>query len=330
MSAGESSGLPALGFLKTHKTGSSTITSIIHRIGDAKNLNFFLPAGQKHANGLGWPNAFPGKDAAEFNGVPHHQFDVVCNHAVYNDERMRSYLRPNPFFFTVLRHPMTQVQSAFDYYNPPCGADWSERIEWLQKVVDDSNDEAEMSRGQSLRAQFQNPQSHDLGWYEYEGGAAVFDANDDEVDKWIVEINQTVSLVMLTEYLDEGLVLMAKKLGLTMDDVKYYYMKSGGIHKPPSAEQASALRKLLHVDIHLYDHFSDRFWDEWDKAGGYDTLSDDLEELRGLNEHLQKACGDGDKDHCPWNYRTDSVQFTEYLKEKQAALATLAQIHPAL
>jgi len=316
--------VPPIGFVKTHRTGSSTIANVIHRLGDVKDLKFLLPASPAHANSLGWPGPFPGKDAAASNGLPKQQYDVICSTAVFNDGRMREYLKPSPFFLTVLRQPVSQIKSAFDFFAPPCEDDWDSRISWLTKL---SHGEAQLSdKAGSLRAQFLNPQASDLGWYEHvgfgsEGGAPSADRDDSAVNRWLGGISKTFGFVMLTEFFDEGMVLLRKKLGLEIKDVHYLRMRVGGKHSDLTDKQANKVEDLLPVDTLLYKHFNKTFWQEWEDAGGYELLGDELEELRLRNEVVEEACGEKDEAICMWNFQTDSVEYTEYLKQKQVILS---------
>lgn len=307
---------PPIAFVKTHRTGSSALASIIHRFGDRRDLSFVLPAGEKH--GLGWPAAFPGAEAVAFNSAPTHQYDVISNNAVLNEAHMRQYLKvqPEPFFFTVLRRPIAQVASSFDTYHHPAGEDWEMRIEWLEKLWF-MNDKLEASeKGPILEAYFQNPQAHDLGWYERVGGTPKYDFDDIAIQKWILEVDKTIGLVLLTEYLNEGLVLLAEKLGLEVTDMAYVQLKPKAAHLDPSESQAGKLRELYRVDLTLFDHFSKLFWQKWKQAGGYAKLQPKLQQLKLRNEALALACKENDEMMCTPQMQADSVEFTNYLKKK--------------
>ena len=68
-------------FLKTHKTGSSTIANIFFRYGDARNLTFALGADTI----LGWPEKFHiSHPLRMFGKAP----DILCSHARFNKEPM--------------------------------------------------------------------------------------------------------------------------------------------------------------------------------------------------------------------------------------------------
>lgn len=316
--------LPPIGFVKTHRTASSTVANIIHRLGDSRDLTFFLPSGGKgHANGLGWPSRFPGPDAAAFNGAPMHQFDAILNNAVYNDQEMRAYLRPSPFFFTTIRRPAAQLQSAFGAFAPPGMKNaWAERIEWLKNLWVEEDSLAKFSdRAEVVRAQFQNSQAHDLGWYQHVGNTRVFDQDDAAIHEWLGELESRLGLVLLTEHLDEGLVLLGRHLGLGLEDLAHLNLKVGSPQLTPTMEEAEQLEDIEHVDTLLYGHFNRTFWRSWAEAGGDEALAGSLRTLRKLNAELEASCskqpGFEDGLPCASGAQTDTAAFTEVLKKKQ-------------
>lgn len=314
--------LPPLVFVKTHRTGSSTIAGIIHRLGDERGLSFLLPSGER-AQGLGWPGPFPGPD---FAAKPTHSFDIICNNAVFAEEHMRRFLKPSPLFFTVLRQPVTQVQSAFEFFNPPCGNDWDARMAWLEKVTQTQDSSEELGpQGPNLVAQFRNSQAHDLGWYERQGQSSEFDHDDKAINTWLEEIHESLGFVMLSEYFNEGLVLLGKKLGVQVRDLAHVRLKSRdeqGEQRSESLtpEQVQRVERLAHVDVLLYDHSNQSFWNAWDNAGGYEELDDELQELRLRNDALEAACSKKNEQVCPWKFRTDSAEYTEMLRKRQTRL----------
>lgn len=325
--------LPAIGFVKTHRTGGSTVVNVLQRLGESRNLTFFMPPGgkDKDAMSLGWPEAFPGPDAAAVNGPPTHQFDVLCHDAVYDDEEMRAYLRPVPFFFTVLRRPAVQISSAFTAYKPPVGDTWDQRIGWLERLWLDDADFTMLQlgkRGPRLGAQFMNPQAHDLGWYQHVGGTAFFDQDDAAIMAWIGELKLSLGFVMLTEYFDEGLVLLGKRLGLEATDLAHILHERGEVVAPQSAlkvpvkellsGQAAKVEEILHVDTLLYGHFNRTFWHAWEEAGGHATMGRELEELKRRNLLLETACASNDAVVCPWSVKASVTEFTEYVKKREA------------
>lgn len=97
-------------FVKTHKTGGSTLANIVYRYGERHDLRFVLPLDDLR---LGWPQEFPGKFSADGNPSP--EYDLVSHHAVFNFARMRAFV-PQARFITIVREPVSQFTSAWYYF----------------------------------------------------------------------------------------------------------------------------------------------------------------------------------------------------------------------
>lgn len=308
------SSLAPLAFVKTHRTGGSTLANIVHRLGEKHNMSFLLPSGEHDKNSLGWPGPFPGADVANLLGQSVHRYDVICNNAVFDEKSMRRYLRPSPFFFTILRRPENQIESAFDFFKPPCGPSFADRLTWLQDLRGQSHSSSDAPRKATLRAAFVNPQAHDLGWYQ----RTSHGQDDESIHEWLAEVGEAFNLVLLAEYFDEGLVLFKRRLNLDLDDVVHLDMKRESREDDQrTPRQAAELKETLHVDDMLYNHFNRTFWRAWEREGGDAALRDEVDELRRRNAALRKDCEKGG-DACPWSLRADSAEYTEHLRAAQA------------
>lgn len=329
-----------IALIKTHKTGSTTLANIVFRLGEARRQRFLLNCtssseGPRCGSHLGWPGPFPPAGAEAMWGAPRHQFDILCNHAVYNDARMRGYLGPKPFFFTLLREPGARLQSAFAFFPGlarPGG--WAARAAKLEALEPGS-------RG---AARLRNSQAHDLGWYEW-AGSATQDENVDLISAWIGKLDRNLSLVILTEYFDEGLVLLRRRLDLALDDVSYARVEpeegaarheaaataataSPALPAAPEGALAAALARHGRVDSLLYEHFNRSFWQEWEVAGGWEALGPDLTSLREKNKALAQACREAEVTEgsilpseagaCSWRFRANDVHYPMALAARRA------------
>jgi len=175
-------------------------------------------------------------------------------------------------------------------------------------------------RGPVLKAQFRNSQAADLGWYEHAGGSAD-DQDNGAISEWIDNVDSSFGLVMLTEYFNEGLTLLRRKLGLDVSDLRYIRMKRGSAtREQPTPEQVDRVRELNHVDTKLYEHFNRTFWKQWEAAGGWSVLGSEVRELRARNEVLERACSEEDDKECPWSVRADSSEYTDRLRKRQVKM----------
>lgn len=308
-------------FIKTHKTGGSTLTNIIHRVGEERGFKFLLPENNKS---LGWPGPFPGTENNVMTAG--HQFDVICNHAVYNHNAMLGFLRetPKPFVFTILRHPIAQIDSTFTYFYDRMHQQltsvdenedlWEKRIHFMRDIYSNT-----YTKYSSLEVSlFRNPQASDLGWYENEWSKARTHPQslNERLDVWIDELD--LDFVMITEHFNEGLVLLRQRLGLNKDDITNLPMKREAYaSKSPTPEQLDELSELLKVDVYLHNRFNATFWEQWENAGSDSMRQAELEELRSKNTQLEDACQKGDNKICTWRVKADNKVYTAYLKTGQ-------------
>lgn len=255
---------------------------------------------------LGWPGTFPGPENEAI--APQHQYEFIGNHAVFNSAKWRSYLGPRPHFTSLLREPSAQAVSAYNYYSGGHLASWPVFIQWVSKIQAPNSTKIDITKE---TAQFLNPQAWDLGWYEYVGFTTQYDRNETVIQTWLDDLQkkQFTTGMVLTEYYDEGLVILAKSIKCTPDELAYVRINEGGWrHFSPSADQYEQLANLYTVDRALYDHFNKTFWDMW---LGIDAADRDrsLSQLRNTSAHLNACClSDGTLCECPWLWNSTLVE----------------------
>lgn len=120
----------SLGYIRPHKTGSTTIKGVIHRILYGRGMIDMVSSDLTY---LGWPDAFPGDEVVGLENVLHQtRYDAFIHHSVLSLNRSvyMEYLKPNLSLFTILREPISRTISAYHYFAP-------------QKDDDDSDDDGE-------------------------------------------------------------------------------------------------------------------------------------------------------------------------------------------
>ena len=98
--------------LKIHKSASSTLASILYRYGVANNLTFLLPRDQKFAQF--WPYSITSS-----NIIPNckKEFNILNVHSKFlGRANINQFMPPTTKIIAILRHPATQLKSAFNYY----------------------------------------------------------------------------------------------------------------------------------------------------------------------------------------------------------------------
>ncbi|KAM7437233.1 galactose-3-O-sulfotransferase 1 [Porites harrisoni] len=122
-------------FLKTHKTGSSTVTNILNRFGDKNNLVFVVPT-QKY-NRLGWPWLFHEDYMIHYN---HTKPNMLCSHARYNRAVLERVMPNDTVYVTILRDPVKHFESTFSYMEFSDILGISNETDPLETFFDSPND----------------------------------------------------------------------------------------------------------------------------------------------------------------------------------------------
>jgi hypothetical protein len=99
----------------------------------------------------------------------------------------------------------------------------------------------------------------------------------------------TASQVLITEHMDESLVLMKRKLCWELDDVVYFALKVNK-RKPRTELADEHRRKILEMnwfDNQLYQHFNRSLWRDIAQEAEFET---ELELFRQRKAELSKQC----------------------------------------
>ena len=270
-------------FLKTHKTGSSTLTNILNRYGDKRDLLFALPL--KGTYHFYWPRPFRLRYAMAFGREP----NILCNHARYNKAPMHwLFPKETTRYITMLREPTVQFESVFNFFR------LEKRIKDLRtvKLPMDSFlqnatfyfEEVRMPQLNGSLNLIKNPMLFELGLdTAYHGNLTV-------VRNYIRFLLQEFDIVMLMEYFDESLVLLKRRFCWKIEDILYFKLnerrqkEKGNVTK----HMKEQIRTWNWGDVLLYDAFNQTLW-EMIKQEGPDFF-EDLALFRKEKQAMEKAC----------------------------------------
>lgn len=231
-------------FLKIHKAGSSTIMNLIARFGVCNNLVFALPRRQNYVNRLA-----PLNTSVFLPPPPGRNYDLLCNHAVYNRTVFRSLFSNSTMYLGIVREPFHQFISAFRYYGV------FKRVGGVQPVRQFllNPDRYKFPKGLNF---VQNRMIFDLGL------DSKYFSDDDKVSEHIKMIAQDFDVILILEYFEESLVLLRRRFCWTVKDIlslplntnhRYfsyaYTFRDHDLH-----------RNYSRADYALYRHFLKEFW----------------------------------------------------------------------
>ena len=260
------------------------MTNIFQRYGDRNNLNFALP---REGIWLGWPSKFK---SAHVMVIPPYltagQFDVLCNHARYDHVEMKKTLRENVHFFTILRDPVTHFESVFDYMDMNSVLHIPNDTRTAMEVFL-NNPREFLTPNHSSDYRYilaQNGMFYDLG-YSFDENSA-----DDDIKSAIQRLNREFSLVLMTEYFDESLVLLKRLMNWTTDDVVYFKLNQRRARVEITNEQwIKKIREWNGADHQLYEFFNASFWRKISQQNQH-QFKREIAELRRRRAELQEKC----------------------------------------
>ncbi|EDO33410.1 predicted protein, partial [Nematostella vectensis] len=274
-------------FLKTHKTGSSTLTNIFNRFADLRELKVALPL--PGYNRFKWPLYFDWSsvDMYRLNGD---YANVLCNHARYYRYAMDSVMETGAKYVTILREPVSQFESTFDYMelgNLLGLQNVSNAMEvFLRRPYD-------FLINVTRRRQGDFPDSLNLarnGMFFDLGLSPRHYDNRTKVLETILKLDREFSLVLIMEYYDESLVLLKRELCWDLEDIVYAKFNQRATRKKSklSRKLRKTIKKWNSADVMLYNFFNKTFWEKIKRHG--DDFYKDLKEFRQKNADLQREC----------------------------------------
>eukprot|EP00041_Stephanoeca_diplocostata_P035741 m.1271254 g.1271254 ORF g.1271254 m.1271254 type:complete len:520 (+) comp24750_c0_seq22:282-1841(+) len=318
-------------FVKTHKTGGSTLANVLHRRTWARGLRPVIP---KNLINMGWPLPItPGQVLGSASHTFNTTGDVLVGHLTFNAQSYRAtqQLVPNAAYISILRDPLSRFLSAFKYYGiaphlsrilrkrrassgfasslktfpvrdvAAAVEQFAQRpLEYLSLAKPLGHATGALTLHHAL---LYNSMAFDLGLIA-DLNQATAAGSADSFSAALAALDTRLSLVLLNEYWDESMVLLKRRMCWTLDDVVYRPLKAPTAPEPRGANSVgtnvlarlppatrAALRRLLHLDYALYAHFNATFWRHVANEGP--GFHAEVGELRARVSRMYRACGSG-------------------------------------
>lgn len=211
------------------------------------------------------------------------------------------------FYFSILRSPVSMMESLFTYYKAvPAFRHFKTLEDFL------------LDNGRSYNASL--PSNH------YARNILTFDFGfnnsplsdeaslDEQAAAIISAVEREFHLILISEYFDESVVLLRHALCWTLDDVVSFRLNSRSekSRKSLSAEMAELAKRWSSLDWRLYQHFNASFWRRIDKSLGRAKLQEEVELLRARRVVLEKTCLLGGKAVDPSQVHDSSLKPFQY------------------
>ncbi|KAK0055736.1 galactosylceramide sulfotransferase [Biomphalaria pfeifferi] len=245
-------------FIKTHKTGSSTIANIMFRFGLRHNLNFALPNTKLYTidfNYMSKPGEVMTLDF--FYPLPDNQeYNILAHHSIYNRTFYHQVMPKNTTYISILREPFAQMVSTYEYYRFE-----NKFVSMSPERFNASNPISSFMENPYIYTQsgtnftyMRNKQAQDLGFMQEHLEPSKFKEYIDILDK-------DFDLIMILEYFDESLLILKHQLCWELKDILYIPVNQN-IRKrkwPSTDEDRANHKKFSPIDYTLYNHFLSKF-----------------------------------------------------------------------
>ncbi|KAJ0055762.1 hypothetical protein NL108_011408, partial [Boleophthalmus pectinirostris] len=262
-------------FLKTHKTASSTMQNILFRFAERHNLTVALP---NYGGQFSYPYLFQRSSVHPHTLPP----NIITNHMRFNKKELEKLMPPGSVYITTMRDTSSMFESLFVYCYT--GSEAFHRVP-----------------NRSLGAFLENPFKyyHPKEKYSmlarncltYDLGGNKDNTSIDYARQLAAEVEKTFSLVMISNYFDESLILLRYLLNWDLEDIIYFKsnMRSEKAKKKVTPELSAKIRAWNSIDDYLFEHFNASLWRQLN-AIGLDCVAREVQLLRKAQQKLMKTC----------------------------------------
>ena len=299
--------LPKFVFLKTHKTGSSSISVMLGYALEERGQKPAIPCSYH----LGYPGGFNnpahllcGRDKFDFTGVISHM-----RWTEKSKENLFQLMGPErPLLFTIARDPLTRFVSAFRFY----GDENVRNVTHYDGVIDEAwvrgaiEALAVESNRECIRPYMRA--LHLIGYaFDFQLQLDYEPTMRKNFTSQAEAFLDTIDFVLLYEEWDLSMAVLRRKLGLTLADVVYPHLKQMGRKTPQfSADTRELFCEVMWSDCVLYDMIKDRFY-----ANVGDELRHDAKTIAHINQVARELGQVRDNEDEPKYYERLRQEYSE-------------------
>ncbi|XP_039265646.1 galactose-3-O-sulfotransferase 2-like [Styela clava] len=319
-------------FLKTHKTGSSTLQNILVRFAYDNDRFVGLPTGGDIL--FGYYSGTPFKKSMMMPVPKSRNVNMLLHHMVFNKKEIASVLPSDTVYLTILRDPATQFESVFHYLRKDVPA--FSRASGENGLTDYVRNPTQYFKGRGDGRFWwfgKNGMFFDLGFDN-------LSENDTYINEAIDEIEKTFDIVLISEFFDISLLLLRDLLCWDMKDIIYLSMnaRNQSTVEHVTADVKDLIYKWNKADWALYNHYNKTFWRQVENYGKH-RLENDLTELNRLKKEIANFCVEDNlqnnrniRDNTYKMFNPDGIEVTQYILKKQAKNSQICQglIYPEL
>ncbi|XP_029353089.1 galactose-3-O-sulfotransferase 2-like [Echeneis naucrates] len=188
------------------------------------------------------------------------------------------------FYFSIIRHPVTMMESGFNYFNE-LPAFFNSRS--LEDFLDNTNNFKDSAPWSFVA---HNNLAFDFG-FDHNVTADAED-HEDKAKRAVAAIERDFHLMLVSEYFDESMILLKHVLCWSLEDVVSFKLnsRSNRTRHQISPNTAEKIKRWNALDWSLYLHFNATLWQKVDSVVGREQMKSEVSQLRELQVKLANTC----------------------------------------
>ncbi|BFZ12365.1 hypothetical protein BsWGS_15404 [Bradybaena similaris] len=295
-------------FIKGLKCATSTLLGVFYRFGYTRNLSFVSPLGR--SLWLNWPYPMTSRDFRPSR----RGYNILTDHSIYTEDVMAAIMPKDTVYISIIREPFAQLQSLFQFFQIAVKAEVPKDVDNpvvayfsdLKKYESvyqnpDINDRRCVPAGFSLT---RNLMSHCLGMpLGFPPGTKDITNDTEAIQQYIQHLDSKFSLIMITEYFYESLVLLRRLMCWSFKDIVFmnynvgnYSFKTAPVHGPT----LNLHRQWSNADYMLYRYFNSTFWRQVSNQGS--DFYSEVKTFKHVESQVQNFCEKLYNDDNSYNY----------------------------
>ena len=144
----------------------------------------------------------------------------------------------------------------------------------------------------------------------------------EKINAFKEHLDQEMDFVMITDRMDESLILLKEYLGWNMSDIVYLNRMVSSKPKVTMSEETKArILKYQVIDAQIFDHFNQTFELHLDRVGR-EKVASQVKEFQEMRESFENKCFNKDKT-VKGPYNSISWEISEYGKNINVACTFL-------
>ncbi|KAK7094701.1 galactose-3-O-sulfotransferase 2-like [Littorina saxatilis] len=268
-------------FLNVHKTGGTNVKYVLLHFARRYNLTVLLPKAGPHFSEHSknyWHNVDP-RARGRRN-------DILCDYSVFNETFVSALMPKDTLYVGIVRYPFEQFLAAFLQYESQIPQDYLTSIPGPYRIATYLSDPKKWEHPDPSQSFTNNRMSFDFGL-----DVAQW-SDKGAIKRHLDYLDVKFDLVMVTEKLDESLILLRRLAGWSLQDIIYVKWLS-----PFGQEQTYLFnetqrhrhKQFQYPDYALYRRFEAVLYQKISQQAGY-GFHEELNKFRSTVETVRVFC----------------------------------------